>query len=431
MRSGLLVLCVLLLSIGVSFGAGFGLYEFGARSSALGGAVVAQSHDASSVFYNPAGLVFQKGTQFYGGVALITASNRWVGPVTPSGTPIYGTDKVFDAEDQLHTPIGIYLTHSFNEKLAVGLGVTNPFGLGLKWGDDFPGRVVSKNVDLKSYYISPVVSYKLLPNLALGGGLDIVYSTVQLDRNILFAFPNDPSTEPGVEIGSLDLKGHSKVAFGFSASLLYKMDKLSLGFLYRNQVKNKFENGDATISLFNTPYKGFVQTTGLFVNQNASTEITYPSLLSAGVHYQLMEKLGVEVDYMWYKWDVFKVLDLTFDKAALNTEVLENYSNSSQFRVGVHYSMMDNLELRLGYIYDQTPQPRESMSPLLPDNTRNDLCVGLGYQMGKMSLDVGYMFVDFGERSTVVNGVGKNYDNFNGTYSSIANLFLVSYGISL
>ena len=32
---------------------------------------------------------------------------------------------------------------------------------------------------------------------------------------------------------------------GFSASAMYKLDKLSLGVLYRNQVKNKFENGDA------------------------------------------------------------------------------------------------------------------------------------------------------------------------------------------
>ncbi len=430
MRSFLLITFLLFFSVGSVFGAGFGLYEFGARASTLGGAVVAQSYDASSVFYNPSGLAFQSGTQFYGGVTLITASNRWIGPETVNGTPIYGTDKVFDAEDQLHTPIGVYLSHSFSEKLAVGFGVTNPFGLGLKWSEDFPGAVVSKNVDLKSYYFSPVIAYRFLPNLSIGGGVDIVYSTVKLQRNVLFAFPDDPSTEPGVQIGEVDLKGNSKVAFGFSASAMYKLDKLSLGVLYRNQVKNKFEDGDATITLSETPYREFLQNLGIFVDQKASTEITYPSFLSVGAHYRLMENLGIEFDYMWYKWDVFKSLALTFDKSELNTVVKEEYSNSSQFRVGVYYDLMENLQVRLGYIYDQTPQPRESMSPLLPDNSRNDFAVGLGYKTGSMRFDIGYMLVDFGTRSTVQNGVGTHFDNFNGTYSSVANLFMLSYGIS-
>ena len=80
MRGLLLVVFSLLLLIGSSFGAGFGLYEFGARSSSLSGAVVAQAADASTVFYSPAGLVFLDGTQIYGGVSLITATNRYIGP---------------------------------------------------------------------------------------------------------------------------------------------------------------------------------------------------------------------------------------------------------------------------------------------------------------------------------------------------------------
>jgi hypothetical protein len=38
------------------------------------------------------------------------------------------------------------------------------------------------------------------------------------------------------------------------------------------------------------------------------------------------------------------------------------------------------------------------------------------------------MLVDFGERSTVENGVGKNYDGFNGSYTSVANLLFFAVG---
>ncbi len=429
MRKLLVSFLTLLFFSGICLGAGFNIYEFGARASALGGAVVAQSYSPSSVFYNPAGLVFQEGTQFYGGVTLIQAENKYIAPditIVP-GSP----DKIWESESQFHTPLNFYISHSFSEKFAAGFGVTNPFGLGLEWSEDFPGRFVSKDVDLKSFYFSPVIAYSPLPNLSIGGGLDIVYSTVSLNRNILFSWPDDPSTEPGVEIGEILLEGNSGVEFGFSASFLYKLEKLSVGFLYRHEVTNEFEEGDAEFTLFDTAYKAFLEGQGLFVDQTGSTEITYPAFLSVGAHYQLTEKFGLEVDYMWFKWDVFDVLELTFDKPELNSEIRENYENSSQIRIGAHYNLMDALEVRVGYIYDKTPQPKASMSPLLPDNDRNDLSVGLGYTTGSMRFDVGYMRVDFGERSTLENGEGKNFEGFNGTYTSLAHLFFVNYGISL
>jgi hypothetical protein len=48
--------------------------------------------------------------------------------------------------------------------------------------------------------------------------------------------------------------------------------------------------------------------------------------------------------------------------------------------------------------------------------------------MNKWQFDAGYMLVDFGERSTVEDGQGKNHDNFDGSYATIANLFFVSFG---
>lgn len=423
MRSFSLVVLVLLCFVTAGFAGGFGLYEFGARASALSGAVVAQARDASSIFYNPAGLAFQKGTQFYGGADIISSSNKWIGP-----SPVF-PDKVYESEHAYHTPIGIYLSHSFSDKFAAGIGVTNPFGLGLGWPDDFPGRIISKHIDLKSFYISPVVAFKVVNNFSIGLGLDVVYSDVSLERNIFFAFPDDPATKPGVEVGELLLEANSKIAYGFAASFLYKLENLSVGFLYRHQVKNEFKDGKATFTLYDTPYKAFLQSQGVR-NQNGSTEITYPSFLSAGAHYQITKKLGLEFDFMWYKWNVFQELALDFEENALDASVEEAYENSTQFRIGLHYDLVDCLELRLGYILDQTPQPVGSVSPILPDNDRNDYSIGLGYKLGSMQFDLGYMLVDFGTRSTVVNGEGQQFDGFDGVYSGTANLFLFSYGIS-
>lgn len=418
MRKILLIVCLLVLWAGSAWAGGFAIYEFGTRASSLSGAVVAQAHDASSIFYNPSGLAFLNGTQVYGNLTLITASNKWVGP-----EPLFA-DKAFDAVEQLSTPIGFFLSHSLSDRLAMGIGVTNPFGLALKWPGNFPGDVISRSVNLKSFYISPVVAFKVFPFFSIGGGPDLVYSNVKLERAILF--PTD--SNPGTNVGDVTLDGNSNMDVGFSASFLFKLEELSVGFMYRHHINAKI-SGDADFNINDEFYKPFLTQTAGLVDQSVSTEITYPSFFSVGAHYKFFDKLGAEFDYMWYKWSSFQNLTINF--ANLPSEVIkEDYSNSSQYRLGLLYDLTDQLELRVGYINDRTPQPRGSVSPLLPDNNRNDFSFGVGYKLGSMQFDLGYMFVDFGERSTVVNGVGQNFSGFNGTYASKAYLVFMGYGVT-
>ncbi|MFQ5584449.1 MAG: OmpP1/FadL family transporter, partial [Calditrichia bacterium] len=136
---------------------------------------------------------------------------------------------------------------------------------------------------------------------------------------------------------------------------------------------------------------------------------------------------GYEIDVLWFGWSKVDKLDLVFDSLGTSTVNL-NYSDRFQIRAGVHYDVNEKLTLRGGYIYDPTPQPMETMGPLLPDADRHDFSVGLGYKFGKARIDLGYMMVNWNTRSTVEDGVGKNENNFNGTYDTRANLFFLSFG---
>jgi long-chain fatty acid transport protein len=410
------IMVSVLLLFTFAFSGGFELYEFGARSSSMGGAVVARAADASTVFYNPAGIVFLEGTNFYGGVTLVSSSNSFTWDVTSTE---------YNAKSGFHTPIGVYFTHRFNEKLAAGIGVTNPFGLGLEWEDDFPGRYIARNSDLKSFYISPVVAYQVMEGLSIGGGADLVLGSVTLENSVYYAL--DP-TNPAVrtEIATAKIEGSSKLAVGFSVSTMYRAEKWGAGFLYRHSIKNKLEDGDATFELI-APYGSIPTLQAVFTNQKINAEMNFPSFLSIGFYYKLLEQLGMEVDYMWYKWSEFKEIVLEFENPILNQTIEEDYKNSEQMRLGIHYDLSPQLQLRLGYIFDQTPQPTKSISPMLPDNDRNDFSIGVGYTRNNMQFDIGYMLVLFGERDTK----GRNEYRFEGTYSSTAHLFFVSYGIKL
>jgi long-chain fatty acid transport protein len=398
---------------------GFELYEFSAASSAMAGATVARAWDASTAFYNPSGIAFlEDGAHFYGGVTFITAKNKYTG-----AEPIF-SDEQHQSVDRIHHPIGIYFTYQFNENLYAGIGVTNPFGLGLEWKEDFPGRSIAYNTDLKSYYVSPVFAFKLIDQLSVSAGLDIVFGDITLQRYVRMF---DSEGSPGIEAAKSTIEGTSQVAYGFTASIQYRTENLGLGFLYRHSVENKLENADATFEYLDTYARPLAESN--LVNQKVNSGITFPSFFSVGVYYKFFESFGAEFDFMWYNWSVFDELVLEFEDPTIGTlSIPEGYQNSTQIRLGLHYDFAENWRLRAGYIYDETPQPIESVSPLLPDNDRNDFSIGLGYTLDKWQFDAGYMLVDFGERSTVENGEGKNHDGFDGTYASIAHLFFISFG---
>ncbi|RMG68458.1 MAG: hypothetical protein D6715_02240 [Calditrichaeota bacterium] len=423
MKKAVFTVIMLLAMVVFAFGAGFNIYEFGARSSAMGGATVARAWDASTIFFNPAGLAFLDGGQFYGGVTLIVPSAKFVG-----AAPIFDS-RVHSAKDQVFPPPGIYLSYKLGSRFAAGVGFTTPFSLGLEWKDDFPGRGVSRDVDLKSFYIHAVGAYELLPNLSIGGGLDFVKSTVNLKRNV-FLF-NSPGS-PGYEVGTAELDGTSDWKVGFSAALQYRADRFGFGVMYRHRINNEFNNGDATFQIFDNlsvPNVAAVASS-ILKNQKVSTAITYPNYVTLGVYLGLTEKLGLESDVNVFNWSVFDRVRLDFEDDKLDAVLNENYHDSFTARLGVHYNLTDQFTLLGGYIYDTTPQPIESVSPLLPDDTRHDFSVGFSYSAGLLKVDAGYMFVSIGDRSTVENGIGRSDVGFNGTYNSHAHLFFSSVGIS-
>ena len=417
MKRKLSALLFTFLMAGIALAGGFELYEFGGASSGMAGAVVARSWDASTIFYNPAGIAFLKdGSHFYGGVTFITAINKYTG-----ADPVYANEE-HKSVDKLHYPIGFYYSHQFSESIYAGIGITNPFGLGLEWEESFPGRYIAYNSDLKSFYISPVFAYKVSENFSVSAGADIVLGMITLQQ---YVKNFDDESSRGLEVAKATIEGNSKPAVGFTASAMYHAENFGLGFLYRHSVENKLEDGDATFEVLPTYAQSAVAE--LLTDQKVQSGITFPNFFCVGLYYKFIENFGAEVDFMWYNWSVFDKLVLEFETLP-ESVIPEDYENSIQFRLGVHYDFADTWQLRAGYIYDQTPQPIHSVSPLLPDNDRHDFSIGLGYQYNNWKFDAGYMLVDFGERSTVENGEGKNHDGFNGTYASIAHLFFFSFG---
>src|SRR3954462_7940771 len=110
---------------GAAFGAGFGLFEQGAKATAMGGAFAATADDPSAIFYNVAGIAQQRRTEFLVGGTLINFNTQFTGD--PNDVFSAGTTGRYRAHSFI--PPNAYLVVPFAKNATFGLGVMTPFGL--------------------------------------------------------------------------------------------------------------------------------------------------------------------------------------------------------------------------------------------------------------------------------------------------------------
>ncbi len=94
-------------------------------------------------------------------------------------------------------------------------------------------------------------------------------------------------------------------------------------------------------------------------------------------------------------------------------------------RVGGEYWLKDDMALRLGFLYDQSPVPAKSITPLLPDADRTGFTFGFGKTFGNMTLDVAAMYLMFADADT------EGLAALNGIYKNSALLFAVNLGMAI
>jgi long-chain fatty acid transport protein len=379
----------------------------------MGGAFVAQASDPSAIFFNPAGLGFQKGFKAMLGATLImpTTSHTFGGVTT-------------DMESQIFYPPNAYVTYG-TAKWSFGLGVFAPFGLGTEWPVNWAGQREAVKTELQSIYINPAVAYQATDCLSIGAGFSYIFSNVALQRRV-----NVPTVPVNPTDGTVDLDADG-TSWDFSVGILYKPAKeWSIGASYRHTAEVEYE-GTATFTNMPTltvPGVGSFPLQPYFPGGTGKTTIEMPSQAWVGVAVTPVDPFTLEADVQWTKWSSYEALAIDIPVGPvfpLTGTPLQGPSTSVKdwfdtiiARVGGEYRW-EKVALRLGLIYDFTPQPARTVEPLLPDANRLEGTVGLGFKLGeKLGVDVAYQLILFKDR-TVTNPPTP----FPGTYESSANLF--------
>ena len=101
----------------------------------------------------------------------------------------------------------------------------------------------------------------------------------------------------------------------------------------------------------------------------------------------------------------------------------QNWNDTWVLALGVEYDAAENLTLRGGYTYLESPVPEETLAPTLPDTDRHLLTVGLGSRYGQHDVDLAYAY-SFYDDLDVTNNLNPLY---NGSYDINTHLITLTY----
>jgi long-chain fatty acid transport protein len=389
-----------------SQGAGFALVQQGTAAMAQGNAFVAEADDPSAIFYNPAGLNQIKRPQVYMGTFLNYPTREFKG----SG----GADS--ETRPRLYHTGTFYLVYPAHERVALGLGYFSPFGLGTDWPADWAGRYITTFSKLKTYVLNPVISLKLTDNLSVAGGVNFIYSDVQLRRK----FPIIP--RPLLD-GKSDLEG-SGTGIGANFGLLYEPLKgLKFGVAYRSHIEVD-HNGRLVMS-FPAFLRG-IQPRAV----EGSAKLVYPPSVTFGVSVSRFQPFTFNMDATWTGWSTYKNLEvklrqpiLVNGRPATSLVTEKNWHDAWALRFGIGYQLKENMKIRAGYTFDMTPVPNSTLEPQVPDSNRHIFAVGNELKVWRLTLAFAYNFILNESRNKdnlfAINGVPlPEPAQVNGTYRS-------------
>lgn len=399
--------------------AGFSIFEQGTKAMGMAGAFTAQADDPSALFHNVGGLAFTENWQLSAGATYI----RGLEAEFEGADPFPGRGYEAEQEDLSEIPPHIYYVRPLNDTWKFGFGVMTPFGLTTSWEnpDQFAGRFLSTEAALQAIDLQPSIGWKVSETFGLGFGPVARVSSVELNRNVGAI---NPFTQRFVDVGRLALEGDFSEGFGFAGGVLHKVtDRFSWGLNYRSKIKVEYE-GDARLTQVptgNAQFDAVIRTRLPFgVDLPVATEIEFPDEASLGFAFGITDNLLVETDFNYTGWSSFESVPIDFTGGATNSlpdsELPQEWDDAYNYRLGLRWTMGSGHQLRFGYVFDETPQPEEGMSPLLPDANRNGIT--LGYGTGRFDLAVMYLMFD--ERSRNRNRPGDELSTFFGTYNTRA-----------
>ena len=355
-----------------------------------GSAAVAEN--ASTVFFNPAGLAQLSGIQLSAGVTGVGPSYRFQNQ--GSSGALLGNGNGGDAGGW-HAVPNLYLAGRVSPDISLGLGISSPFGLATSYDADWVGRTQAIKSEIRTVNVNPSLAYRVNERWSLGVGIN--YQTLNAEMT---------SYTPA---GLYRVKGDD-AAWGWNAGVLLNLSPaMRLGLSYRSAVDYRL-SGSRSIGAN---------------SQAATADIKLPDSMVFSVWQQLSDRWEAMGDISYTRWSTLDKLQIV---GAFGTDVEPfNYKNAWRVAWGAAYKANDAVKLKFGLAYDRTPVQENSRSARVPDNDR--MWFSLGGQWAPRNygvFDIGYSYLYVRNPGIEQSKLGTS---LRGDYDAGAHLLGVQYSV--
>lgn len=334
----------------------------GQKAVGMSGAGSALFIDETSIFYSPGALskMDHNAISIGGSAVMYRSAFREV-----------NSNDVYNTKFQISPPFSVFATFGpKNSWWKAGIGVYTPFGGGVDWGNEWPGRYELNHLQLRAIYIQPTVSFRITENFGIGGGFVYNVGSVDLAQSLpVSGADGQPATAQLTGVGT---------GMGFNVGVHYHLEnEFAISLSYRSKVITKLNGGDAEFTVPSALATSFPNTT-------FDAELPLPASFNLGLSFPVSEKVDIAADATFIGYDIYK--ELAFDYAE-NTDVLtdtrqpKNYENAFSGKVGLNYKTTDHLTLRAGAGYVFSPVKAAYVSPETPDNNRVMGSLGFTYDI--------------------------------------------------
>jgi long-chain fatty acid transport protein len=378
-----------------------------ARASGVAGAYVAQTNDATAVFYNPGALGILTKKK---GISAGAATSSYRSYNFQGRNPGIAAGTIGEQSTSLDVVPAAFLTAPFKGPVVFGLGAYYSMRMNNEWQDPqtFSGRFLATKSNIEAYDIAPTFGLALSPTFGIGGGAVYRTAKVTLERNL-------SSTVGGTtyDIASQSIESDTQSKTGWQAGMAWRpSEAFMFGLSYRSAISVEFE-GAGTLTQIQTTdaqLNELVRATFPF-DQNLAvlSQLRTPAQWNAGIAFAAGEPLLFEIDVNRTEWKRMEQFVFIFpNNPSLTTTYPLNLEDTLDYRAGMRFTFPTGPVVRLGYSIENSPQPDETISPFYAAMAKNTITAGFGLDW----LDVAVGWSTFDERS-----VTTSVNQFNGDYS--------------
>jgi len=372
--------------LGVQGTASAGGFAINTQStSALGNAFAggaSAAEDASTIWYNPAGMVRLQGTQISLTAHAINTSFKYHDGGSTGAFASPGTGEGGDGGGLAFVPQA-YASTSLGDKWKAGIAFNTPFGLKTEYDDGWRGQFAALKSEVQALNLNPSVAYAIDKTWWVGFGVSVQRLSTEL-------------TNFAGGLGTAKLEADD-TGWGYNLGLMFNASEATrVGLAYRSQISYKLK-GNATFSGNSAADSG------------AQADLTVPETASLGVFSSISPEWDLMGGATWTRWGRLQsfAITRTSDGSTITTLPFK-WRNTVLLAAGANYKPNDEWKIRFGVAYDPAVSNDETRTPKLPDQSRWVLSVGGRYKVGKDdSFDFAYShdFIKDANINTTVAGV--------------------------